>query len=78
MGCMLQTKELSKNVKLFSNHVVSGRDNMIAMRWLGYILEPIKGRIIFISIGNFIAPWWEEDMYESQYNLCSANFDLKV
>ena len=50
MGCMLQTKELSKNVKLFSNHVVSGRDNMIAMRWLRYILEPIKGRIIFISI----------------------------
>lgn len=48
------------------------------MRWLGHILEPIKGRIVFISIGNNIASWWEEDTYDSQFNLCSANFDMKV
>ena len=77
-GIYATDKRIKKNLKLFSNHIVSGRDNIIVMRWLGYILEPIKGRIVFISIGNNIASWWEEDTYDSQFNLCSANFDMKV
>lgn len=50
---------------------------MIAMKLLGYILETIKG-IILVSLRNNISSWVKEDTNESQYNLCSAEFDLKV
>lgn len=50
---------------------------MIAMKLLGYILETIKG-IILVSLRDNISSWVKEDTNESQYNLCSAEFDLKV
>ena len=48
------------------------------MKLLGYILEPIKGGIVLVSLRNNISSWVKEDTNESQYNLCSAEFDLKV
>lgn len=47
------------------------------MKLLGYILETIKG-IILVSLRDNISSWVKEDTNESQYNLCSAEFDLKV